>query len=98
MRLVKRLLLWLALSVPLGTGVGVLLAYVETVSGDFLRSSKLLTGGILGAELGVLAGAMAGGTSALFRDTLRRERGSELLTGMVVLAGLLAVGFLLLHL
>lgn len=59
MQVVKRLLLWLLLSLPLGTLAGALLAYFVADPRDFLRVSAGIGGGSIGAGLGFLGGTMA---------------------------------------
>ncbi len=98
MKMLRRLLLWLLLSVPLGTVVGTLLAYADTDSGSYLRGSVMVSGGIIGAELGILGGAMAALTTTVFGGVLRRAGGSAFLTGLVVAGGLMALGFSLVYL
>ena len=98
MKMLRRLLLWLLLSVPLGAVAGTLIAYVDAGSANYLRGSMMVSGGIIGVELGILGGAMAALTATVFGNVLRRAGGSVFLTGLVVAGGLMALGFSLVYL
>lgn len=95
MRFVKRLIVWLVLTVPLSAFAGWLVAVRQTDAGDFRRSGFVLSGALIGMWLGVLGAVMAAATTAIARDRLRRAGASECLTGAVVSYGTVAAGLLL---
>ena len=98
MKVIKRLLRWLLLSVPVAAVAGTLLALFDTDSRSYLRGSVAVSGGIIGVGLGILGGTMATLTTTVFEGTLQRAGGSRFLTGLMVSGGLMALGFLLVYL
>lgn len=95
MRFVKRLIVWLVLSVPPGAFAGWLVAWRQTDVGDFRRSGFILGSMLAGLWVGVLGAVMAATTTTIARDWLRRAGASECLTGAVVSYGTVAAGLFL---
>ena len=57
----------------------------------------LIQGGLFGGGIGLVAGTMAAVTNRLAIGALSKSGGSERITGLVVSAGVLATGLVLLN-
>lgn len=98
MRFLKRLALWLLLSLPLGVGLGA--AFSAYVPGDaaLSRGTAAVNGALAGLGLALIGATAAAATTTATRELLERAGGSELLTGAVISYGLIVVGLALLNL
>ncbi len=96
--LLKRLIRWNLLLVPIGAVTEALLEFFGAGDESLVRWVLAIEGGLFGAALGLVAGSTAALTNTVFADLLRQVGGSERLTGLVVSAGILAVGLVLLNL
>ena len=95
-RFVRKLVLWLVLSLPVGIAAGAGIAAFFGEDADIDRLTSAVNGALSGAGIALIGAWTAAGTTAITHDRLQRARGSELLTGAVVSYGLIAVALLLL--
>ena len=92
MGLLKRLVIWTLVATPVGVGVGALVSTIWGEDADIDRATAGFNGAVAGLWLGLIGAFAAALTTRIARDSLRRAGGSELLTGTVIVIGLLAVG------
>ena len=95
-RFIKRLVIWLLLSLPVGIAFGAGFSAYLGDGADLDRFTAAGNGGIAGAWLGLLGAVSAATTTTIAHDRLKGARASEFLTGLVVSYGLLLMGTLLL--
>ena len=95
-RFVKRFVLWLVLSLPVGilAGAGLAAYYGENANIDRLTSA--VNGALSGGGIAIVGAWTAAATTSITHDRLQRAGGSEVLTGAVVSYGLILVALLLL--
>ena len=96
MGFLKRLVIWTAIAVPLGIGIGALVSLTWGPDADIDRATAGFNGAIAGFWLGLIGALSAAMTTRIARDPLRRAGGSECLTGGIIVFGLLGVGLWLL--
>lgn len=96
MAFLKRLIIWTALAVPLGIGIGTVVSLTWGPDSNIDRATAGFNGAIAGFWLGIIGAVVAAVTTRIARDPLRRAGGSECLTGGVIVFGLLAIGLWLL--
>ncbi|MCY4448985.1 MAG: hypothetical protein OXE02_09125 [Chloroflexi bacterium] len=96
MAFLKRLIIWTALAVPLGIGIGAVVSLTWGPDSNIDRATAGFNGAIAGFWLGIIGAVVAAVTTRIARDPLRRAGGSECLTGGVIVFGLLAIGLWLL--
>ena len=92
----KRLVLWLVLSLPVGIAAGALVSLYFGERAELDSFTAMANGGLTGAWLGLLGGVGAAATTAISRDRLREAGGSECITGAVVSYGLIAIALVIL--
>ena len=98
MRFLKRLALWLLLSLPLGVGLGAAFSAYVPDDAALDRGTAAVNGALAGLGLALIGAAAAAATTTVTRALLERVGGSELLTGAVISYGLIIVGLVLLNL
>lgn len=98
MAFLKRLIVWTALAVPLGIGIGAGVSLTWGEDSNIDRATAGFNGAVAGFWLGLIGALAAAATTRIAREPLRRAGGSECLTGGVIVFGLLAVGLGLLTL
>ena len=96
LRFIKRLVGWLALSLPVGIGAGVGVSMLWGENAEFDRLTSAVNGALSGASLATVGALMAVVTTLVARGSLQRAGGSELLTGVIVSYGLIGIGLSLL--
>jgi len=80
----KRFLIWLLLSLPVGAIAGGVVTWSQTIPGDFFRTTYIVGGIARGVYAASFGAFMAAITTTLGRHALRRASGSELLTGIII--------------
>ena len=97
-RFIKRAMLWVLLSLPVGIAAGALVSMYWGEDADIDRFTSAFNGGLSGAWIAVVGALAAAGTTTIAHDRLRAVGGSEFLTGLTVSYGLIAIslGLLLL--
>ena len=98
MGLLKRLIIWTLLAVPLGAGIGALVSLTWGENSNIDRATAGFNGAVAGFWLGIVGAVVAAVTTRIAREPLRRAGGSECLTGGFIVFGLLATGLGLLTL
>ena len=98
MALLKRLIIWTLIALPLGIGIGAGVSSLWGEDADIDRATSGYNGAVAGFWLGLIGALAAAITTRIARNALRRAGGSELLTGAVIVLGLLAAGLGLLTL
>ena len=98
MALLKRLIIWTLIALPLGIGIGAGVSSLWGEDADIDRATSGYNGAVAGFWLGLIGALAAAITTRIARDALRRAGGSELLTGAVIVLGLLVAGLGLLTL
>jgi len=93
---IKRFAIWLPPSLITGIAFGAGFSAYFGDGADLDRFTAAGNGSIAGAWLGLFGAMGAAGTTGYARDRLRSVRGSEFQSGLVVSAGLIVVGTLLL--
>ncbi len=94
-RVVRRLVLWLVLAMPVGIVAGTAIAFLDSGTDDFFRAVAIVGGGAIGGTLAVGGALAATATTVIGRGALRRTGGSEFLAGAIVAYGVIVVGLLL---
>ena len=92
MGLLIRLVIWTFVATPVGVGVGALVSTIWGEGADIDRATAGFNGAVAGLWLGLIGALVAALTTRIARDSLRRAGGSELVTGAVIVIGLLAAG------
>ena len=98
MGLLKRLVIWTVIAVPLGIGIGAVVSLTWGPDSDIDRATAGFNGAVAGFWLGIIGAVFAAVTTRIAREPLRRAGGSECLTGGAIVLGLFAVGLWLLTL
>jgi len=96
--LLKKLIHWNLLLVPIGAVTEALFELFSADDQSLVRWVLAIQGGLVGAAVGLVAGSTAALTNTVFAGPLRQAGGSERFTGLVVSAGTLAAGLVLLNL
>ncbi len=94
---IKRLAIWLLLTLPVGVAAGALFSAFVPEDADLDRFTSAVNGAWVGAGLASIGAWSAAATTTVMRGTLRQAGGSEFLTGAVISYGLVIVGLLLLE-
>lgn len=92
MNLIKRLVIWTVVATPVGVAVGSGVSALWGQDADIDRATAGFNGGVAGAWLGLIGAWAAAITTRVASAPLKRAGGSELLTGVVIVAGLLLIG------
>ena len=95
---IKRLILWLVLSAPVGIGAGALVSIYFADGADLDTFTAAGNGVLTGLSLGVFGAVAAAATNTIARRQLREAGGSECITGAIVSYGLIGIGLVLLAL
>lgn len=98
MDLLKRLIVWMLASVPLGAATGAVVSAYWGADAAVDRVTSAVNGAIAGFWLGLIGAVAAAVTTRAARAPLRHAGGSEFATGAVIVIGLLAAGLAFLSL
>ena len=98
MPFIKRFILWLLMSLPVGIGVGAVFSAYVGEGSDLDRFTAAGNGAIAGAWIALVGAGAAAATTTAARARLKAAGGSEFLSGLVVSYGLIVVALLLLRL
>ena len=96
MPLVKRFLLWLLLSLPVGIGVGAGISAFLGEGAELDRFTSAGNGAIAGAWTALVGAIGAAVTTTVAQVRLKKANGSLFLTGLIVSYGLIIFALLLL--
>ena len=95
-RFVKRVMLWVLISLPVGIAVGALVSAVWGEDADIDRFTSAFNGAVSGAWIGLVGAFAAAATNTIAHDRLKVAGGSEFLTGLAVSYGLITIALALL--
>ena len=97
-RFIKRAILWVFLSLPVGMGAGALVSLFWGEDADIDRLTAAFNGALSGAWIALVGAFAAAVTNTVAHDRLKAAGGSDFLTGLTVSYGLIAIalGLLLL--
>ena len=93
----KRFVIWLVLSLPVGVVVGGAFSVFVPEDGALDQRTSVVNGALAGAGLALIGAWAAAGTTAVTRESLKRAGASEFMTGAVISYGLVISGLLLLE-
>ncbi|MEE8518867.1 MAG: hypothetical protein V3S98_07060 [Dehalococcoidia bacterium] len=94
---IKRLVIWLFLSMPVGIVIGGAFSAFVPEDAAVDRRTSVVNGARAGAGLALIGAWVAAGTTAITRGTLKRVGGSEFMTGAIISYGVVIAGLLLLE-
>ena len=96
MQFVKRLVLWLLLSIPVGIGMGAAVSAFLGEGAELDRFTSAGNGAIAGAWTALVGAIAAAATTTAAQVRLKRAGASLFVTGLIVSYGLITVALLLL--
>lgn len=97
MGFVKKLLLWIVLALPIGAGAGAVISVFWTEDGRVDMATAAFNGTATGLWLAIFGAIAAALTNYFAQNRLRLVGGSEFLTGITIVIGLLVVGLAVLR-
>jgi hypothetical protein len=95
---VKRFVLWLLLSLPVGIGIGAAFSAFLGEGAEFDRFTSAGNGATAGVWTALVGAIAAAATTTVARVRLKEAGGSQFLTGLIVSYGLIIAALLLLRL
>ncbi len=91
---VKRLVLWLVIALPIGAGSGAAISVFWTEDGRVDMATAAFNGTVIGLWLAFFGAIAAAFTNYFGQAQLKRVGGSEFITGMTIVIGLIGIGLI----